>query len=79
MLAADGRTRRLFRMRPALVEGEAHVTIEGKSLPFEDKVTRTLQVVPDGFPIVNAHSDVLEHTAQQDIVLPETWIKGTLK
>ncbi|HEV3079062.1 MAG TPA: alpha-2-macroglobulin family protein [Gemmataceae bacterium] len=79
MLVADGRSRRLFRMRPTLVEGEANVTIEGKSLPFEDKVTRTLRVVPDGFPIVNAHSDVLEHIAQQDVVLPETWIKGTLK
>src|SRR4029077_16298027 len=41
--------------------------------------TRTLTVVPDGFPVVGAHSDILEKVAQNDVRLPETWVKGTLK
>ncbi|HEV3116136.1 MAG TPA: alpha-2-macroglobulin family protein, partial [Gemmataceae bacterium] len=79
MLPADGRSRRLFRFRPALVEGKASVSIDGVSGPFVDRVTRDLAVVPDGFPIVHSHSDILEGAAQQEVVLPESWLKGTLK
>jgi len=76
---ADGRARRLFRLQPSLIEGQAAVQIEGKSEPFADRVTRTFQVVPDGFPIVGSHSEVLERIASHDIVLPESWVKGSLR
>jgi hypothetical protein len=75
----DGRTRKLFRFRPSIVDGQAGISIEGKSDPFTDSVTRTFRVVPDGFPIIGSQSDVLEKVAENDIVLPETWIKNTLK
>jgi hypothetical protein len=76
---AEGRARRLFRLEPSVVEGPASVHVEGSSAPFTDKVTRTFYVVPQGFPVVASHSDMLERVARQDIVLPETWVKGTLK
>jgi hypothetical protein len=76
---ADQRTRRLFRFQPALLEGQARLRIEGQSMPFTDSVTRTFQVVPEGFPVVGARSDVLEKVAHHDVVLPETWVQGTLK
>ena len=79
VLGPDGRTRRVFRLQPDLVDGQGRVTIEGTTAPYQDRVTRTLTVVPDGFPIVNSRSDVLEGAAQQEVVLPETWIKGTLR
>jgi hypothetical protein len=77
-IPADQRVRRLFRFEPALVNGPARVQLSGQSFPFTDSVTRTLQVVPEGFPVVSSRSDVLEKVAQQDIVLPETWVPGTL-
>src|SRR5207249_541027 len=76
---ADQRTRRLFRFQPALVEGQARLLIEGDSTPFADSVTRSFQVVPEGFPVVSSVSDVLERVAQHDVVLPSTWVKGTLQ
>jgi len=76
---ADGRARRLFRLQPSLIEGQAAVQIEGNSEPFADRVTRTFQVVPEGFPVVGSHSDVLERIASHDIVLPETWVRGSLR
>jgi alpha-2-macroglobulin-like protein len=79
VLGPGGRTRRVFRLQPDLVEGQGRVTIDGTTAPYQDRVTRTLTVVPDGFPIVSSRSDVLEGAAQQEVVLPETWIKGTLQ
>jgi hypothetical protein len=78
-LDAQGRARRIFRMQPALVEGQARVGIHGTSDALSDDVVRSFQIVPDGFPVVGAHSDVLEGVAQEQITLPETWIAGTLK
>ena len=42
-------------------------------------MTRSFQIVPEGFPIVSSHSDVLEKVAQHEVVLPESWVRGTLK
>jgi len=35
--------------------------------------------VPEGFPVAGSHSDMLEGSASTKLVLPETWVKGTLK
>jgi hypothetical protein len=78
-LGAESRTRRLFRLQPTLVEGSASLRIEGTSDPFRDPITRTLSVVPDGFPVVGSKSDILEGVARDEITLPESWVKGTLK
>ncbi len=76
---ADQRLRQLFRFQPTLVEGEARLLFEGKSGSFSDSILRTFPVVPEGFPVVQARSDLLEKVAHTDVVLPDTWIKGTLK
>jgi hypothetical protein len=79
LVDAQARTRRIFRFQPAIVEGQAKLEITGQSVPFSDAVSRTFTVVPDGFPVVQSRSDVLESVARQDVLLPETWVKGTLQ
>jgi hypothetical protein len=77
---ADTTLRKLYRFQPTTQEGVATLTFTGKTdgAPA-DSVRTTFRIVPEGFPIVGSHSDVLEKAATQEIVLPETWIKGTLK
>jgi hypothetical protein len=77
---AQERMRRVLRLQPNLVEGLAELQLEGETKPFAaDSIRRTLPVVPEGFPFLGSRSDVLEKAAQHDIVLPQDWIKGTLK
>ena len=79
-VGADRPVRQLFEFQPTLMEGQARVRFSGRCEPFgNDSVERTFKVVPEGFPIENAQSDLLEGTAQTTITLPETWVKGTLK
>jgi len=79
-LAPGKRDRVLFRLKPTIKEGIAVVTLKGDSEPFgHDTVQYTIKVVPEGFPISESFSDVLERVAQHDLVLPEKLIKGTLK
>src|SRR5262249_46322311 len=59
---------------------EAALTFSGEAKPLAaDRLRRTFRVVPDGFPIVASKSDLLERSATSELVLPETWIAGTLK
>jgi hypothetical protein len=77
---ANAGARQVYRFQPTLQEGEANLSFEGKAEPFAaDAVRMGFRIVPDGFPIVGSHSDILEKSASHDLVLPETWIKGTLK
>jgi uncharacterized protein YfaS (alpha-2-macroglobulin family) len=78
-LAGDSRGRTIFSMQPTLVQGEAEITLEGISEPFRDRIVRRIPIVPQGFPVVQAHSDLLERTAGQELVMPDSWISGTLK
>jgi hypothetical protein len=76
---AGERRRRVFRFQPDIVEGEASLEVRGEARPFAaDAIRRTFAVVPDGFPVVAAHSDLLEKSATHHVVLPQTWVKGTL-
>jgi hypothetical protein len=81
-LAVAGNTavRKTFRFRPTVHEGEAAVGFQGRTAeyPADDRLDR-FRVVPEGFPVVGARSDLLEGTAAQTVELPETWVKGTLK
>jgi hypothetical protein len=75
----DG-TRRLFGFQPEMLDGEASLTFTGEATPFAaDAINRKVRVVPDGFPVVGSKSDLLERTAVNEIELPKTWVKGTLK
>jgi hypothetical protein len=77
---ADGRTRRVFRLQPGVVEGPATLELQAEAKPFAaDSVRRTFPVAPDGFPVVVSRSDVLEKVTTQEFVLPESWVKGTLQ
>jgi hypothetical protein len=77
---ADRRVRQLFQCQPSLVDGLAKVRFRGRCEPFgADTVERSFKVVPEGFPIVGAQSDVLEGMARHVITLPDTWVKGTLQ
>src|SRR5262249_17921688 len=78
-LEANQRARRLYRLKPSLFAGEALLKFDGRSEPFfADTVQRSLNVVPDGFPVVGSRSDTLQKTADHNILLPEQWFKGTL-
>ncbi len=72
--------RRFYRFRPTVQEGEAALAFEGQTPPFApDAVRLGFRIAPEGFPILASHSDVLEGSATQAVVLPSTWVKGTLK
>ena len=80
LLKANQRSRRVFRLQPSIVEGFAELAVEGKSEPFAgDGVSKTVAVVPDGFPIAGSVSDLLEKTAEHKMELPADFVKGTLK
>ncbi|MFL5243514.1 MAG: alpha-2-macroglobulin family protein [Gemmataceae bacterium] len=77
---ADGRARRVYRFEPAIVEGQVEVQVTGKSDPLgSDSIVRTFRVVPEGFPINNVISEFLEGSATNKVLLPDSWLKGTLK
>jgi hypothetical protein len=77
---ADTTIRKLYRLTPTTQEGAATLAFTGKADGFPaDSVRTNFRIVPDGFPIAGSHSDVLEKSATHDLMLPETWIKGTLK
>ncbi|HKA07879.1 MAG TPA: alpha-2-macroglobulin, partial [Gemmataceae bacterium] len=80
ILKPNQRTRRNFRLQPTVVEGEAIVTVEGKSEPFApDGKTVRIPIVPEGFPANGAVSDMLEKVAEHKIKIPEGYVAGTLK
>ncbi len=69
---AESSVRKLYRFRPTVQEGTATLTFTGKADGFPaDSVRTTFRIVPEGFPIVAAHSDVLEKSALTDVVLPQ--------
>lgn len=77
---ANTALRKVYRFRPSAQEGSATLAVTGKADGFPaDSVRRNFRVVPEGFPIVRSHSDVLEKSATHELVLPEEWIKDTLK
>jgi hypothetical protein len=71
--------RKVFSFRPAVRAGAAELTFEGRAEPFADRVRGLVKVVPEGFPVVRARSDLLEGSASHPLDLPRNWVKGTLK
>jgi len=72
-----GRMRQLFSLRPTLRHGQASLQVRGTAGPFSDAIRETIRVVPDGFPVTQAVSDLLEGSATHKIRLPQ-WLPGTL-
>jgi uncharacterized protein YfaS (alpha-2-macroglobulin family) len=81
MLHPEERTRRVYRFEPSIVDGEAKLRFTGETAKkdLDDSIESAIKVVPQGFPIVGSQSDLLEGSARNDVVLPESWIPGTLK
>jgi hypothetical protein len=79
-LPGDSRLRKLFSFRPTLEDGTAKLTIEGRTDPFgADAIRESVRVVPGGFPVTAASSDLLEKSATHKIKLPQQWLPGTLR
>ena len=72
--------RKVYRVQPLIHDGDATLTFEGKTTPFgADLVRNSFRVVPEGFPFVGTHSDMLEGASISTVQLPETWVKGSLR
>jgi hypothetical protein len=79
-LPPNGRARHVYRLQPTIQEGQAEVHIDTEGFSFAaDRVARSIKVVPDGFPVQGAKSDLLEGVVLHDFTLPQSWVKGTLK
>ncbi len=77
---ADKTIRKLYRFQPTAQEGTATLAVTGKADGYPaDSIRTTFRIVPEGFPIIASRSDVLEKSATHELVLPDNWIKGTLK
>ncbi|HEX3147192.1 MAG TPA: alpha-2-macroglobulin family protein [Gemmataceae bacterium] len=80
-LRANEKGRRIYRVQPTGLTGEASLTVTGNSDPAAppDGSIRSMRVVPDGFPISGSYSDLLETRASGAVELPKDLVKGTLK
>jgi hypothetical protein len=81
LLHPEQRARRVYRFVPNIIDDVAKLRFTGEAAEknISDSIETTIRVVPQGFPIVGSQSDLLEGAARNDVVLPETWIPGTLK
>ncbi len=79
-VTGDGRLRKFYRFQPTLTSGVAKVAVEATTAPFAaDGIRETIRVVPGGFPVAGASSDLLEKSATHRVKLPERWLAGTLQ
>lgn len=78
-LGPNGKGRKVYRLRPT-AGGEAALTVVGTSDPAAepDSISRTMRVVPDGFPVSGSFSDLLEKRASGAVEVPKELVKGTL-
>ena len=71
-LGASGRVRRLIDVQVGNGNGTAKLTLDAKAGQFVDRVERTLEVRPAGFPVEIARSGVLapQQPAKVEIAIP---------
>ena len=76
-----GKTARpIYRFQPTAQEGDAVLEFTGQTdAAAADGVRRQFCIIPEGFPVTESRSDLLEGSASQTVELPDTWVKGTLK
>lgn len=78
-LSPRQRVRQLYHFKPEVADGTAELRLSATSDGASDSVAVPLTVVPDGFPVVGSISDALERVARHEVLLPQTWLPGTLK
>ncbi|HVE84328.1 MAG TPA: MG2 domain-containing protein [Myxococcales bacterium] len=71
-LGALGRVRRLIDVQVGNGNGTAKLTLDAKAGQFVDRVERTLEIRPPGFPVEIARSGVLspQQAAKLELVIP---------
>lgn len=80
-LPSDSRQRYLAELHIGEAAGTNSLTLTAKADSFSDKVTRTLQIVPSGFPIERTSGGVLAAggSARNSFTIPETIVPGSLR
>jgi hypothetical protein len=78
-LPAEQRSRRTFKFKPAANRGDARIVITGTGDALQDRVEQTLQIVPEGFPVVGARSGTAKGELTAKFELPAKWTPGSLK
>ena len=79
-LTAKQRARKILGISVGGFQGEADLTLSADAGPYGDQVTRTLKIVPRGFPIEDNHGGMLgpNATVQHTIKIPETVVPDSL-
>ncbi len=77
-LGANGKGRKVVRLRADKLSGDAGVGVTGTSGADKDTILRTIRVVPDGFPGVGSFSDTIETRATGTVKLPDV-VPGSLR
>jgi hypothetical protein len=69
-----------YAFQPTAQEGDAVLDFVSKADSFPaDAVRAKIHIAPEGFPVAESKSDLLEGSASQTVTLPDAWVKGTLK
>lgn len=79
-LAADERVRRLVDLTVGDVTGAFDFVLDASAGGYADRVTRSLRVVPRGFPAEIAHGGLLQPDSEVEltITIPETRVPGSV-
>ena len=78
-LNSGERTREYFPLTVVGNSGEATVEVSGTAGSLQDRVRKTIRVVPPGFPFQQAIAGQLDAQQEVTLTLPETWVPGSLK
>ena len=81
VLPAHGRVRQYINLKVGKQIGESTVVLDATAGPYADKVTRTLQVRPLGFPTSVGFGGLVEAggTATHDVTIPMSLVPGSLE
>ncbi|MBW3596082.1 MAG: A-macroglobulin complement component [Planctomycetes bacterium] len=80
-IPAGERLRQMLAIRVGKFQGNADLTLSANAGPYADQVTRTLRVVPRGFPIEVGKGGMIGpgDTVLHAIEIPESVVPGTVK
>jgi len=80
-LAASQRARKLIAVTAQPHNGPAALTLRGTAGPYADSVTRSVTVVPRGFPIEDGRGGLLSagDVVTQEIIIPADYVAGSMK
>jgi len=79
-LGPDERARRLLAIAVEPYNGQAELTLAAVAGEYRDRVTRSVKIVPRGFPIEDGFGGMLAAggTATHEIVIPPEMVEGSM-